>query len=61
MIVRGPEFWGLDLIVSMGGAYAVVLALALALAIIRRASRQIPVSSVGHATAQRGSGNGAGG
>ena len=36
MIVRGPEFWGLDLIVSMGFAYVVVLALAWTVTAVRR-------------------------
>ncbi len=40
MIVRGPEFWGLDLIVSMTVAYAVVLALALAVAAARASLRR---------------------
>ena len=40
MIVRGSEFWGLDLIVSMSVAYVVVLVLALAIAAGRRGLRR---------------------
>lgn len=40
MIVRGPEFWGLDLVVTMGVAYVVVLALALSVAVLRRGLRR---------------------
>jgi hypothetical protein len=36
MIVHGPEYLGLGLIVSLVAAYAVVLGLALAIAAIRR-------------------------
>ena len=60
MIVRGPEFWGLDLIVSMGVAYLVVLALALALTAVRRRLRGGTVAA-GRAVTGRSSGLGADG
>ena len=56
MIVRGPEFLGLDLIVSMTVAYAVVLALALAVAAARASLRRRgvrPVRSAGSTAVRR--------